>query len=616
MTVLIQSIVSFLLGPVVAILGGRLPRMLPVLDGFILVSISGLVLLEVIPHAMDRDHGGIGGWALLLALAGLLIPSIFEKSRTKVAHQAHHLALVFGVVAILLHSMVDGLALSISVSKDEADSFGIAVILHRLLEGMALWWLLRKSHGKRMAVAAILLGVLLNVGGWFGGQQLQNMVSSFPTAALMALLGGALLHVIIHTPDQKPVGVERAARLSATGALLGLLFLYRFVLQDSVHLDNHAMHSGVDDFLDRFIALARESAGPLLLAYTVAGLIHALLPKTTIEWMARGSNLQQSLRGMLFALPLPICSCGVLPLYRSLVERGVPTAAAVTLLVATPELGIDAIFLSVTMIDGPFAVARVVTAAVLAITVGLLAVKFISPLVSSKTAEEQVDATVSLTRRVIQGLKVGLGDLVDSTAPWIVLGISLAAALSPLVDDGTFLGKIPDWLEVPVFALLGLPVYVCASGATPLAAVLIAGGASPGAALAFLLTGPATNATTFGILGDLHGKRAAILFAICVGLGAIGCGYAVDAILDEVTVGVAEHIHLDHSSHAGEEGSFGSKELFLGLLALLFLMSIFRKGPRPFLTQVFGLPSESTEEEGASCCSSQEPDPDPAPGGG
>jgi len=614
LTVLIQSIISFLLGPIVAILGGRVPRMLPVLDGFILVSISGLVVLEVIPHAMDRDHGGIGGWALLLALAGLLIPSIFEKSRTRVAHQAHRLALIFGVVAILLHSMVDGLALSISVANDETGSFGVAVILHRLLEGMALWWLLRKSHGKRMAVAAIFIGILFNVGGWFGGQQLQNMVSSFPTAALMALLGGALLHVVVHAPEQTSEEKQPVSRLSAAGAVIGLLFLYQFVIQGDVHVDSAGSHSGVEEFLERFLALAKESAPALILAYTVAGLIHALLPKTTIDWMARGSNLQQSLRGMLFALPLPICSCGVLPLYRSLVERGVPTAAAVTLLVATPELGIDAVFLSFTMIDGPFAVARVVTAAVLAITVGLLAVKFISPLVSNKTKEEQTDATVSLSRRVLQGLKVGLGDLVDSTAPWIVLGLSLAAALSPLVEDGTYLNKIPDWLEVPVFALLGLPVYVCASGATPLAAVLIAGGASPGAALAFLLTGPATNATTFGILGDLHGKRAAVLFAVCVGFGAIGCGYAVDAALPSVEVGVASHLSHDHATAASE--SIGVDDLFLGLLALLFLLSIFRKGPRRFLTQVFGIPTDTTSDEVDSCCSSEQPDQEPAPGGG
>ncbi|MDE0961073.1 MAG: hypothetical protein OSB09_09855, partial [Planctomycetota bacterium] len=260
MTLLIQSLVSFLLGPLVAILGGRMPAMMPVIDGFMLISLSGLVMLEVIPHAMEE----IGLWALGLALAGLLVPSFIEKSRFRVADQAHGMALIFGIVAILLHSMIDGLALSISVAAGDAEAFGSAVILHRLLEGMAVWWLLCPTYGKRVAMATIFVGVLLNAVGWFGGQQLETLVSSFPSSALMALLGGALLHVIIHAPEQKSVSIERAARLSATGAVLGLLFLYRFVLQDSVHVDNHALHSGVSDFLDRFIALARESAPALL----------------------------------------------------------------------------------------------------------------------------------------------------------------------------------------------------------------------------------------------------------------------------------------------------------------------------------------------------------------
>ncbi|MBT6968516.1 MAG: hypothetical protein HOA02_07015, partial [Planctomycetes bacterium] len=110
---LIQSLVSFLLGPLVAILGGRVPSMLPVIDGFVLISLSGLVMLEVIPHAMEE----IGLWALGLAMAGLLVPSFIEKSRFRIADQAHGMALIFGIVAILLHSMVDGLALAISVAE-------------------------------------------------------------------------------------------------------------------------------------------------------------------------------------------------------------------------------------------------------------------------------------------------------------------------------------------------------------------------------------------------------------------------------------------------------------------------------------------------------------------
>ncbi|MAJ28155.1 hypothetical protein CBD41_01885 [bacterium TMED181] len=585
--------------------------MLPVLDGFVLISVTGLILFEVIPHSMEE----VGLWAIPLALIGLLVPTLIEKNHHRMARRAHDWARIFGVAAILFHSTIDGLALSLGTFDESSQGIALAVILHRLVEGMAIWWIVRPHYGRRLALGLIFAGVIVHGLGFFGGQSLQGILQNYPTGGLLALLGGALLHVLIHSASPKIDNSSRVPVLSAIGAIFGIIFLITNVTE-SVHVGTehtHA-HDGVSQLFASFMALARESAPALLLAYTVAGLVHALLPKTTIDWMSKGSNLQQSLRGMLFALPLPICSCGVLPLYRSLVDRGVPTAAAITLLIATPELGIDAVFLSVTLIDGPFALARVLAAAALAVFGGLLAVHYIPKLKKNTDQEAAPEQTDPLGKRIIGGLKVGLGDLVDGTAPWIILGLFLAAALAPLVADGTFLAGIPDLLKVPAFALLGLPVYVCASGATPLAAVLIAGGASPGAALAFLLTGPATNATTFGVLADLHGKKAAFLFAISVGLGAIACGYAVDAALPEVTVGNAvEHLGHDHHHEHGSEGLHLTDIALYGL-GLLFLLSLFRKGPRPFMTQVFGVPTTDLggAEEADSCCSTAILDPDSA----
>lgn len=609
MSLLLQSVIAFVLGPITASLSKRMPSLLPILDGFILVSVTGLIVIEVIPHSMED----VGLWAIPLALIGLLVPTIIEKTQHNKARRAHDMATYFGVAAILFHSLIDGVALSLETATDTSPGIATAVILHRLVEGMAIWWVIRPLHGRGVASLFILFGVVVHCLGYLGSQGFLTWFESFPTGGLLALLGGALLHVLVHSTSPKIADQRKVPLLSAIGAGLAIIFLITSVT-GSAHIDHQHSHDGIGQLIQNFVALARESAPALLLAYTVAGLIHALLPKTTIDWMAKGSHTQQSVRGMLFALPLPICSCGVLPLYKSLVERGVPTAAAVTLLVATPELGIDAVFLSFTMVDAPFAIARVLAAAALAMIVGLLAVTYIPPFKGASNATESEEPDRPIGERIVKGLKVGLCDLVDSTAPWIVLGLFLAAGLYPLVEDETYLSMIPDWLKVPGFALLGLPIYVCASGATPLAAILIAGGASPGAALAFLLTGPATNATTFGILSDLHGKKTAILFAVCVGLGAIGMGYTVDALLPEVSIRATAHLGHDH----GEEGhsSFtqpGFLEVSLLALTLLFTLSIFRKGPRPFMTQVFGVPAGSPESSSdGSCCSSGEDEP-PAP---
>ncbi len=614
LNLLLLSTVAFILGPATASLGRRFPLFLPVLDGFVLLSVTGLILMEVIPHSMEE----VGLWAIPLALLGLLVPSMIEKRYHKMAHSAHHWATWFGVSAILIHSTLDGVALSLGSAGTQAEGLALAVILHRLVEGMAIWWIVRPQYGIAPALTLIGLGTLIHAGGFIGGQEIQTALNNFPMGGLLAFLGGSLLHVLIHSSSPKIEESGKTPALSAIGALLGMLFLATHVT-DSAHIGSghdHA-HGGVAQLFESFLALAQESAPALLLAYTVAGLIHALLPKTTIDWMGKGSHAQQSVRGMLFALPLPICSCGVLPLYRSLVERGVPTAAAITLLIATPELGIDAVFLSVTMIDGPFALARVLAAAALAIFGGLLAVHYVPRIKGHLLKEQPSEPEAPLGKRILAGLKVGLCDLVDGTAPWIILGLFLASALSPLVADGSVLEKIPEMLKVPAFALLGLPVYVCASGATPLAAVLIAGGASPGAALAFLLTGPATNATTFGVLADLHGKKTAILFAVSVGLGAIGCGYAVDAALPSVEVGAAAHLGHDHM-HDHSESGFELTQIALYALGGLFLLSLFRKGPRPFMTQVFGVPTTENQEEDGSCCSSNvvEPTPPTPPSGG
>ena len=119
--------------------------------------------------------------------------------------------------------------------------------------------------------------------------------------------------------------------------------------------------------------------------------------------------------------------------------------------------------------------------------------------------------------------RTGFVDVLDETGPWIVFGLAVAALMAAELDLSG-LASLPNSIQLPLFALIGLPVYVCAPGATPLVAVLIALGVSPGAALVFLLTGPATNVTTFGVLTKLHGRAVAIGFAASVVLERVGDG--------------------------------------------------------------------------------------------
>jgi len=255
--------------------------------------------------------------------------------------------------------------------------------------------------------------------------------------------------------------------------------------------------------------------------------------------------------------------------------------AGMAFLIATPELGLDAVLLSIPLLGGEMTILRIVTAAIVALLVGrLIGARSAPPPPALPIGEtsETGRAAKSFGERVKDGLKVGLGEVVDHTAPWILVGLAAAAVSQPFLSSG-WLARIPTPLEVPLFALLGLPAYVCASGATPLVAVLIASGTSPGAALAFLLTGPATNVTTFGILGQLHGKRTAMAFSFTmIGL-SVGLGFLVNLIFPTVA-----GAHLDQV--AASETSV-LQIISVALLTAIYLFSVLRRGPRRFVAELF-----------------------------
>jgi len=248
-------------------------------------------------------------------------------------------------------------------------------------------------------------------------------------------------------------------------------------------------------------------------------------------------------------------------------------------LVATPELGLDAVLLSIPLLGPDMTVARVVCAALVAVLVGAI--------VGARAGESMAaapngggtlfDRPEGFSARLRLAIHSGLVEVVDHTAPWILVGLVAAAAVQPSLQ-GSWLQSIPDSAEVLVFALLGLPVYVCASGATPLVAVLLAANVSGGAGVAFLLAGPATNVTTFGVLSGLHGKRIALGFGGLIVSVCVALGLAINVLFPEMAEGV---VALD-----GEHGAGTLEWVALAGLLLLCLGSLVRQGPRGFFGQV------------------------------
>jgi uncharacterized membrane protein YraQ (UPF0718 family) len=590
-SLLLLSLLVLAVGPALHQLARATGTMLAALDGFVYVTIGGMVLFHILPETYH-----LAGWPVFIALAlGLMGPGWVEHRLENLARQAHAVALLLALVGIGLHGFTDGLALGQGGHEHAGEHMlPWAVVLHRLPVGLMVWFLIRPVYGLRLALATLLLIGVATVLGFFMGEFAVGSLTNDSRGLFQALVAGTLLHVVVHRsyPIEEEGASTAARRRQAGVGAVGGLVLMAFMVSD--HLD-----PAIVDSAQAFMRLAWESAPALLLAYLAAGLVYGFMPKGSLTWMSRGGHLSQSLRGMGFGLPLPICSCGVVPVYRSLIARGVPVSAALSFLVATPELSIDAVLISLPLLGGEFTLVRVVCAAAVALLVGWGVGRWIVPQLTPQREELPEGPPMSARSRLVHSLRTGLIDVVDDTAPWIILGLGVAALADAfLLADA--LSSIPDWSEVALFALLGIPTYVCASGATPLAAVLVYKGVSPGAALAFLLTGPATNLTTFGVLARLHGRRLAMAFATAIMVLSILLGWGVN-LLSPVVEGPALDVEetLQWMSLEG---------LCLIALGALFLASFVRMGPRAFVAEIVADGDDEHDHHNHgddACCTSE-----------
>ena len=605
---LISSLIALIVGPALFPLFERRRHLYRLLDGFIIVVIAGIVLIEVMPEVLA--HNALAG--LVLLCIGLLGPTILERLFHKVAGQVHRTAIIIGIIGLIAHAFVDGIVLCElpTVNTNGENLLGIGVVLHRLPVGFTIWWLLRPRYGLGAALTALSIMMIGTVGGYVIGPEIGYLATGNALILFQALAAGTILHVVIHRPHESPAPPNSSAPAwffrwaEGIGNVLGLGVLALLIWLHPGHVGDHA-HLNVlyGETGHIFWGMALESAPALLLAYFAGGMLGTLMPTASIRWMRRGPALARSVKGVVVGLPLPICTCGVLPLYRSLIDKGAPATAAMAFLIATPELGIDALLISIPLLGGDMTLVRLAAAGLIALSVGWVVGRWAERLGGSRQEEvaESVDGTQSVKERVVAGFKEGFGGLVDDTAPWILLGLFVAALAHPILGQG-WLQQLPPTLEVLLFALIGLPIYVCASGATPIVAVMLINGISPGAALAFLLTGPATNVSTYGILSRVHNRKIAILFGAATALVAVALGYAVNALAPQLTLLSAADLDLEHTSLF--------QQICLIILLSVFLASLIRRGARGFVGEILAgfQPAhthdhEQTESREADSCS-------------
>lgn len=295
-------------------------------------------------------------------------------------------------------------------------------------------------------------------------------------------------------------------------------------------------------YLEAVLSVLAALAPFLLLGAVVAGVLHVLLPKDFVRRHlgARGGVL----KAVLLGVPLPLCSCGVIPAGLGLKKDGASDAATVGFLISTPQTGVDSILVSASFLGLPFALFKVVSAAITGLVGGWLT-GVVSPSSAPSAPAPVVDrAPTDKVRAFFDHTLMILGSIWG----WLVFGVLVSAAIEVFVPDDFFAQFASSGPILPMLAVLlvSLPLYVCATASVPIAAALVATGMPAGAALVFLMAGPATNVATIGAIYRALGKKSLAVYLTTIIVGSIGLGFLFDFVLPpDAVAAVHEHDALN-----------------------------------------------------------------------
>jgi uncharacterized membrane protein YraQ (UPF0718 family)/copper chaperone CopZ len=275
-----------------------------------------------------------------------------------------------------------------------------------------------------------------------------------------------------------------------------------------------------------FWGVLQNMAPYLLFGFLAAGLLSVLIPARAVERHLGDRGLGPVLKAALFGIPLPLCSCSVIPVAASLRKHGASRGATAAFLISTPQTGVDSILVTLSLLGPLFAVFRSVAAFVSGVVGGA----FVGAV--GATCTDECCSPVGSRSTLGRILRYGFVTLARDLAKPLLVGLGIAGLIAAVVPSDYFSGVLGGGMAAMVVMLLvGIPVYVCATASVPIAAALIGTGVSPGAALVFLMTGPVTNAAAISMMWKVMGKRAGMAYLGTVALTALGAGLLLDHVL-------------------------------------------------------------------------------------
>jgi hypothetical protein len=313
------------------------------------------------------------------------------------------------------------------------------------------------------------------------------------------------------------------------------------------------------EFALSFWKLLCQMAPYLLFGFLAAGLLSVLVPRRAVERHLGGRGLWPVLKASAFGVPLPLCSCSVLPVTASLRRHGASRGAATAFLISTPQTGVDALLVTYSLLGPVFAIFKPLAALASGLVGGLM-VDALEPreaehLEAAEPCRDACCAEGTGRGKLVRALSYGFVNLPRDIGKPLLIGLAVAGVIGALVSPGQLeaLGGGP-W-AILVLMAVGIPMYVCASASAPVAAMLIVAGVSPGAALAFLMTGPATNAAGLALVWRVMGPRTALVYLGTVAVTAFASGLILNYTAGPLVVEAVEHLHRSAPGLVGQSSA-------------------------------------------------------------
>lgn len=338
----------------------------------------------------------------------------------------------------------------------------------------------------------------------------------------------------------------------------------------------------ISSFLTDIWYICNSMSPYILLGFLLAGLLHEFVPADFYIRHLSGKNFRSVLLSALFGIPLPLCSCGVIPTAMGLRREGISKGATVSFLIATPQTGVDSIIATYSLMGLPFALLRPFVALATALFGGSLINRFDTEnetQYDTKPHKREMETKGSFGKRMASALRYGMVDMIADIGKWLIIGLITAGIITTLVPAEWFsVFQDNSLLSMLAILILSIPMYLCATGSIPIAVALMLKGLSPGCALVLLLAGPASNMASILVIKNVLGKRALFIYLLSIVIGTIVFGLGIDYLLPREWF-TENLVSLDECCHAHSQWFPTICTLILALLLFhaLFINKLNKK---------------------------------------